>query len=418
MSNTDETFLREIDPDNAMKAMGFEPMTDEEEVNNNTIEKFYSLIREWANIDYITAKLAIESIKEKAEKNINSMDETLLEFCIAHNTDCSSIEKFMSHFGYEIDDIVVTEEYEESDEYIAIEQDFSLLMNAAYTGNIDTVVSLLKSGVDIYQKNENGDTALSLALKKWYKDWKEEYFDIANILIKYCGGKGFDDLNGFYDLIYAAKDGNKELVTKLIKAGMFLNFQTDNGYTALMESIIKKHDSIVMTLLNAGANPDIPTTGSGTYKFTPLGWAASQGNFKLVEKFIFLNADLDILDNMQHSPLIDAIGKGHQNVAISLIDAGASPNIHSISLMEYDVNGQYKKTYTALMLAAANGYKEIVTKLLNAGADVDFQNSNGYTALMWSIENGYVEVAQELILAGANIDLSTLDGKTVINMLK
>ncbi len=415
MNNTDETFLREIDPDNAMKAMGFEPMTEEETEKNNTIEKFYSLIREWASSDYSQAKAVIESLKEIAEKNDQLMDEVVLDFCIKHEDECTNFDNFISSFGNIVDDTKLIEKFEDHDKYIAVEKGFSLLMNAAYMGNIDTVVKLLDGGTDVYYKNDDGNTALSLALIQYYSnDGKEEHGDIASEIIKICGGYGMYD-GEFHDLIFASQDGNIELVKKLINAGIFLNFQTDNGYTALMEAIIKKHDDIAIKLIEAGADTDLPTNYN---KFTPLGWASSQGNIVLVEKFISANTNLNILNDMQHSPLIEAIGREHQEVAIALIDAGANPNIYAIALDEYDEAGSYAKIYTALMLASANGYIDVVQRLLeNDGIEVNFQNSDGYTALMWAIENNHEQIAQELIQSGADISLITKDGETVLDML-
>ncbi len=165
MQNRDETFLRKVDPDNAMKAMGFEAMSKKEERINNIIEEFYSFIREWASSDYFQAKAAIELIKEKAEENNQRMDEAVLDFCINHEDECKNIDSFINIFGSIVnDDTNEVEEFEEHNKYIAVEKDFSLLMNAAYTGNIDTVKKLLNNGIDIYYKNDDGDTALSIML--------------------------------------------------------------------------------------------------------------------------------------------------------------------------------------------------------------------------------------------------------------
>ncbi len=197
------------------------------------------------------------------------------------------------------------------------------LFFAVQIGCLEAVKELLSSGININLRNNNGDTALSLALIKYYSnEGKEEHGDIASEIIKICGGYGMYD-GEFLDLIHASQDGNIELVNKLIDAGMFLDFQTDNGYTALMEAIIKKHDNIAIKLIDTGANTDLPTRYN---KFTPLGWAASQGNMKLVQKFISANANLNILDDMQHTPLMEAIGRGYPEVAKVLIDAGANPN--------------------------------------------------------------------------------------------
>jgi ankyrin repeat protein len=44
---------------------------------------------------------------------------------------------------------------------------------------------------------------------------------------------------------------------------------------------------------------------------------------------------------------------------------------------------------TALMVAAAHGHSEVVTKLLSAGADPHLTDSQGYTARSWLESKNY-----------------------------
>ena len=70
---------------------------------------------------------------------------------------------------------------------------------------------------------------------------------------------------------------------------------------------------------------------------------------------------------------------------------------------------------TTLMIAAENGYKDTVQKLLAAGADVNAKDKCCQTALMWAVMKGHVEIA-ELLLAQEDIKVNAPDvlGKTAL----
>ncbi len=69
---------------------------------------------------------------------------------------------------------------------------------------------------------------------------------------------------------------------------------------------------------------------------------------------------------------------------------------------------------SALMVAAKYGRTEMVSLLLDYGADIDTSDSNGETALIYAAENGHAEVISLLIEKGANIHVHNCDGHTVL----
>lgn len=76
---------------------------------------------------------------------------------------------------------------------------------------------------------------------------------------------------------------------------------------------------------------------------------------------------------------------------------------------------QYEKVSAALVMAAREGKKQEVIKLISNGANLDFQGNSGRTPLMEAIYFGHKEIAKELIMAGASLD--TQDdflGKTLL----
>ena len=69
-----------------------------------------------------------------------------------------------------------------------------------------------------------------------------------------------------------------------------------------------------------------------------------------------------------------------------------------------------------LLEAAANGNNAEVGRLLNSGANVDFQNVEGYSPLHCAAENGHAKIVDLLIEAGANVDAKDADQQTPLRV--
>ena len=71
---------------------------------------------------------------------------------------------------------------------------------------------------------------------------------------------------------------------------------------------------------------------------------------------------------------------------------------------------------TALMLAAKKGRADVVTALLEAGANPNATNDVGMTALMWAAWNGHVNVLDALLENGASINATNNHGDTALRL--
>ena len=72
-----------------------------------------------------------------------------------------------------------------------------------------------------------------------------------------------------------------------------------------------------------------------------------------------------------------------------------------------------RTTKMMLMKAAWKGHTEIALALIGAGAGLDLQDQYCKTALMRAANNGHTEIATVLIRAGAGLDLQEKVGKDV-----
>lgn len=101
------------------------------------------------------------------------------------------------------------------------------------------------------------------------------------------------------------------------------------------------------------------------------------------------------------SALHGAALNGHSEVVQKLIDWGADVN-----QMRFDNDA------TALILAAQKGWLEVVSILLENGAEIEARDIQGRTPLSWASGNGHVHVVEELVERSAHLDLPDLKGMT------
>ncbi len=104
------------------------------------------------------------------------------------------------------------------------------------------------------------------------------------------------------------------------------------------------------------------------------------------------------------NPLVAAVLKEEQAEVKELLATGAEVDA---------VDEEFDST--ALAQAVASGNREIVTILLNAGADVNVKNKHGRTALMYAADRTSAEIIRDLINAGAKIELRDQGGWTALH---
>ena len=108
---------------------------------------------------------------------------------------------------------------------------------------------------------------------------------------------------------------------------------------------------------------------------------------------------------------------GHVEVVSALLEAGADIHANNDDALRWSAENGHVEVVSALLEAgadihanndaalrrsASNGHVEVVSALLEAGADIHA----GYDdALRWSASNGHMEVVSALLEAGADIDL-------------
>lgn len=155
---------------------------------------------------------------------------------------------------------------------------------------------------------------------------------------------------------------------------------------------------------------------------------ARSGHLDKVKEALAAGVPVDTVDSVDQTALIAAASKDQLEIAKVLLAHGADPNAHdpagwtplihatyfgsSLDLISLlvdkgaNVNAQNDRGVTALYLAAAGGHEAYVQHLLKLGADPKLATKTGYTPLRVAQANGLSKIVA-LLDPGAPASTST-----------
>lgn len=228
-------------------------------------------------------------------------------------------------------------------------------------------------------------------------------------------------------LTYSIYHSPLALVAALLDAGADPNWPADDGFPPLIAALstadaapgsTPRNDvhALVELLLAHGAS----VRQRGINDFTPLHWAAGQGDLDMVELLLANGADpneITRIDDLE-TPVEVATAAGHEAVAERLrpltvrLDweqASRSGDLHSLHRLlskGHDIDATDGYGQTALMRAAHAGHVESVAWLVDHGADLDHTSKFHLSALMLAVIAGHHAVAHTLVRAGADTTIT------------
>lgn len=295
------------------------------------------------------------------------------------------------------------------------------LFAAIAAGDIEQVKPLLNA-MTYYKQNEEGETALTLAINNEDIPMVKLLAENAVINLK--------NKDGETPLTLAIKKGNTEVI-HIVAVRAKAALKNDLGEAPLFLALEKFDDlHLLQKLVDKGADVNRKSNGE-----TPLSLATQLNKIKTVALLIKNGADIGQTNDNGDLPLYIAVTKGHDVIAGILAHKSASteqdvnwqnaigePLINIAASLEYpdvvkmlvdygaNVNATDYMDNTALTIAASKGNDELVKVLLNAGADVNHQNILGATALTAAVKNGHDSLAKTLAENGANPEIKTYTG--------
>jgi ankyrin repeat protein len=279
------------------------------------------------------------------------------------------------------------------------------LAEAVKNGDATTVRRLIKERVDVNAPEIDGTTALH---------WAARVNDVATAELLIRSGANVKVANR-YDvtpLSLACMNGNAAMIGLLLKGGADANTALPGGETALMTAARTGSVEGVRLLLAHGANVNAKETGRGQ---TALMWATSEGHREVVRTLLDSGAEVKARSAGGFTPLLFAVRDGRLEVAKMLLAAGADVN----DSVPADNRPRAAGTGTgrpnglsAFLLAIANAHYELALTLVDSGADPNMA-PQGWTALHQITgvrkvglygSNDRLEFVRRLVARGADVN--------------
>jgi len=194
----------------------------------------------------------------------------------------------------------------------------------------------------------------------------------------------------FKTLIQACKDGDLANATQAVDGGADVNKKTPDSLTPLFIAVKNKHKPVVEYLLSKGTRIDEKNGQDGT---TALYKACADGSLDIAIVLVDAGADVNLKSSHGFTPLFIAAENKHKPVVEYLLSKGARVN---------EKNGPHE--LTAIYKACADGLLDIVTVLVNAGADLNLKSTEGFSPLFAAVQNKHKPVVEYLLSKGARVD--------------
>jgi ankyrin repeat protein len=334
---------------------------------------------------------------------------------------------------------------------------------AAHWNDLEIADLLIQAGADVNAANQLGVTPLMLAAENGSAA-------LVARLIAAGAAAAHARASGETAVMMAARGGNLDTVKMLVEGGGDVNAKTARGSTALMWAAAEKHAPVARFLVERGAdlrartasrtppnrnyagrddsqvakgprpvlkerealNPEFrrdllrsregPRAEGG---FTPLLYGVLSGDIDTVRVLLDAGADVNETAADGATPLILAVVKKHEPLAIELLNRGANPNLAGTG-------------YAALHVAAATGQIEAVKAIVAKGGDVNARlekpvsfteafvtgtkvspgagwvDLKGATPFMMAARSVDVAVMRELVAGGADPLRTADDGTTAV----
>ena len=337
--------------------------------------------------------------------------------------------------------------------------------DAAMRGDAESVQRLLREGADVNAPRNDGMTALHWAAMN-------DDADLIGVLM-YAGAvvEPTTRLGGYTPLHLASREGRGLAVAALLEAGSSPGTLTSTGVSAIHLAAQSGSTVAIRALLEHGADINAPDERADR---TPLIFATAKGRTKAVEILLAAGADVrlatrvvdyreraevDAEQRRLRQRLIEAAKEPEEETeeseAVAVPDVpdtpAAVPDAQSLDEPDTptmvsdfkspdvpatpnDPEGTHSEQpdseppeepeppsytdlvgvqggMTALHYAARDGHSDVVSRLLEAGADVNqITVGDGSTALLVAIINGNFDLAMMLLGVGADPNLVSEDG--------
>jgi len=285
------------------------------------------------------------------------------------------------------------------------------LMRAVANGSAEATRTLVSHGADLERKDKQGRTALVYACACHHGRWSNRAIDAAVAVLLEAGADlGAEDRHGCRAVDYhsegardvldrhavaqselrpedrmlfeAALDDDGRAVRAALAAGAELDAVDVLGRTALVIAYERTLAKATLALLRATiTRAGMPATAARLLR------AAIRGDVDSLLVALNRGAHPDTCTPDGDTALVHACFFRKKAAALALLDAGARVDI--------------EPARAALLWAACRCDADLVARLLQAGAPVEFATRGGVTPLFYAVGRRDVVMVRSLLLAGA-----------------
>ena len=274
-----------------------------------------------------------------------------------------------------------------------------LLLEAAALGRQEIVMALVEQGgVSVAEADEEANTALMQAA---FNCTTQKHRELCRRLLEYHCDPEMANHTGTtaWDVALLRKDPALRRI--------FRPSESDRDFTRAartsfaIHSAIDEHDEdLAMKELGVPGNLE----ATKVHRVTPLMMAARTGSLRIAQALLDRGATPDKRSEHGCTALYVAAEEGHVHVLEALLSCGLPPE----RMLIPDVHET-----TPLMRASENGHSKAVSTLLNLTSkkQCNAVNQKGWTALLMAAYNGYAAVVKQLLTHGANAEIGKKVGQ-------
>lgn len=266
---------------------------------------------------------------------------------------------------------------------------------AAACGHVECCRLLLDAGADANAQAFQGGTPLHAAVSQR----NEECVEL--LLSRGANPNLAGSENLETPLHAAARQGSEPLCKALLEAGADANLR-NNLLQAALHIAVACDDISCAALLLEHTDRNLPGDREGD---TPLHLAARAQRADMVNLFVAMGMDVDVLNNLGETPLHLACESAKDDACVSALLPRVS-----------DVNARNKMQQTPLHYAAGGESGRVVKLLIAQGAHVNAADRRGETPLHAAAEMGQTENLSLLLQAGSLSVVKNINGHTPLSL--
>jgi ankyrin repeat protein len=284
----------------------------------------------------------------------------------------------------------------------------SSLVDAVKSGDRTSALALLQQKVNVNTPEPDGTTALHWAVQR-------DDFDLADRLIKAGANVNTKNDYGSSPMSEAALNGNVAMLDRLLKAGTDVESPNADGMTTLMIIARSSNVEAARLLLKHGAKVN---TVEKWKEQTALIWAAAESEPAMVKTLVEAGADVNAhskINNWERQVTAEARAiarpSGGMTPLLYAARQGCTECVKILAEANADLDLGDPDNVSPLLVATLNGRWDIAKYLINKGANVNKWDWWGQSPL-------YAAVDMNTIPHGGRPDRPSLDDASSLEVIE